>query len=204
MISVPNSPQGTTECLLEKAILELGKVKDKGKTESRKTKSKQNMNSNTAIKWKKQLNGNNHDNGLLTKALSVNAKGAIALKECNKVGQTSDTNNAESFITEQSASPNEMLKLNLDGLSREEKKRVLRASIAQLEEEEEDQELQQLMARHDELQKRRDRSKSASEDSKRMLGNKNKIVKDNHNGQSNVDNNVVNLKSDSGQKNPSV
>ena len=50
---------------------------------------------------------------------------------------------------------NDMATLNLEGLTKEEKKRVLRESIAQLEEEEEDEELGELLAKHEELQKRK-------------------------------------------------
>ena len=48
-----------------------------------------------------------------------------------------------------------MASLNLKGLTKEEKKQRLHSSIALLEEEEEDNELHELMARHEALQKRK-------------------------------------------------
>ena len=48
-----------------------------------------------------------------------------------------------------------MTSLNLEGLLKEEKKRILRESITQLEEEEEDDELQESMAKHAELSRRK-------------------------------------------------
>ena len=53
-----------------------------------------------------------------------------------------------------------MARLNLDRLSKEEKKRILRESIAQLEEEEEDEELRELLAKHKALKKTKESSQT--------------------------------------------
>ena len=94
-----------------------------------------------------------------TSVRNVNASPDLAL--VNKKGINHD------------CTPIDMMALNLKGLTMEEKKRVLRESIAKLEAEEDNQELQELMAKHEALRKKRASTTSTPTGKVKVKGNKN-------------------------------
>ena len=197
VLSMPGSPQKCDNSILHQAILELNKVK--GTRKNKKMVKQKNKGKNSDVE-KETFNVTEQS----VHTLSANAAKVGQPTQGSPVKEAASNSSISSLsncFVESGTTSNKMAGLNLEGLSREEKKRVLRASIAQLEEEEEDRELQELLAKHDKLKRKQEGYVKDDKQGKGKTPSKKRLRSPSLNTHLNM-NNCIKLNSESSHKRP--